>query len=262
MEIEFLGTGTSQGVPMVACTCAVCTSPDPMDQRLRSSALVRYRPANAPQVQLLIDAGPDMRQQMLRADVRSLDAVLLTHEHMDHVSGIDDLRGFNFAQQRPMDVYANMDTLGAVRRVFHYAFTQHKYPGVPELELHALTAGVPLQVAGVPVLPVEVMHYHMPVLAFRIGGLAYVTDAKTIHAEQRKLLYGADVLVLNALRRTPHVAHFDLAEALTMIQELRPRQAYLTHMSHLMGRHAEVQAELPQGVSLAHDGLKVEVRAE
>lgn len=261
VEIEFLGTGTSQGVPMVACRCAVCTSTDPRDKRLRSSALVRYRASNSAERVLLIDAGPDMRQQMLRADVDALDAVLLTHEHMDHVAGIDDLRAFNFAQKRAMDIHGATATLEAVRRVFHYAFGAQRYPGVPDLRLHPLQAGVPVAVAGVPVLPVEVMHYHMPVLGFRIGGLAYVTDAKTIAPGQRDALRGADVLVLNALRIMPHVAHFNLEEALAVVDDLRPRTAYFTHISHLLGRHADVQQRLPKGVHLAHDGLKVRVEA-
>jgi phosphoribosyl 1,2-cyclic phosphate phosphodiesterase len=257
VEIEFLGTGTSQGVPMVACRCPVCTSTDPHDKRLRTSAVVRCRTPEGEERTLLIDAGPDLRQQMLRADVRRLDAVLLTHEHMDHVAGIDDLRAFNFAQQQAMDIHGNAATLQAVRRMFHYAFAEDKYPGVPELRLHTFQAGEPFRVAGVPVLPVEVMHHRMPVAAFRIGGLAYVTDAKAIAPPQREALRGADVLVLNALRITPHLAHFNLEEALAMVDDLRPRTAWFTHISHLMGRHDEVQARLPHGVHLAYDGLKV-----
>jgi phosphoribosyl 1,2-cyclic phosphate phosphodiesterase len=259
MEIEFLGTGTSQGVPMVACTCAVCGSSDPRDKRLRSSALVRCATPAGEERTLLIDAGPDLRQQMLRAQVQRLHAVLLTHEHMDHLAGIDDLRAFNFAQGRSMDIHGDASTLRAVRRVFHYAFAEDRYPGVPDLQLHTLQAGVPAVVAGVPVLPVEVMHYRMSVLAFRIGGLAYVTDAKSIAPDQREALRGADVLVLNALRITPHLAHFNLEEAVAMVQELAPRRAYLTHISHLLGRYGDVQAQLPPGVELAYDGLRVAV---
>ncbi len=252
--LEFLGTGTSQGVPVVACGCTVCRSEDPRDQRLRTSALVRVGGTN-----LLIDAGPDLRQQMLRARVDSLDAVLLTHEHMDHVAGIDELRAFNFAQRRPMDIHGNKATLGAVRRMFHYAFAEDRYPGVPELRLHAISAGAPFDAAGIPVSPAEVMHHRMPVLAFRIGGLAYVTDAKTIAPDQMELLRGADTLVLNALRRKEHLSHLDLEAAVRMARELGPRQTWFTHISHLMGRHTEVERSLPEGVALAHDGLVVEV---
>ena len=259
MEIEFLGTGTSQGIPMVACPCIVCTSLDPLDKRLRTAALVRYRPDEGEERNLLIDAGPDLRQQMLRADVNALQAVLLTHEHMDHVAGIDDLRAFNYAQKRAIDLYGEDNTLDAVRRVFQYAFAPIPYPGVPDLRLHAIAPGAAFSIAGLEVLPVRVMHHQMPVTAFRIGGLAYVTDANSIPKDQRAALADADVLVINALRITPHLAHFSLSEALAVVDELRPRQAFLTHISHLMGRHADVMAELPTGVALAHDGLRVKV---
>ena len=253
LSIEFLGTGTSQGVPVVACTCQVCCSPDPRDARLRTSALVRVGGAS-----LLIDAGPDLRQQLLRGRVNELDAVLLTHEHMDHVAGIDELRALNFHLRRPMDIHANEATLAAVKRMFHYAFGDNKYPGVPELLLHAIGHSA-FNAGGVAVTPVEVMHHRMPVLAFRIGGLAYVTDAKTIAPGEMDKLRGADVLVLNALRKKEHLSHLDLAGALELVRELRPRQAYFTHISHLMGTHAEVSAELPPGVALAYDGLRLDV---
>jgi phosphoribosyl 1,2-cyclic phosphate phosphodiesterase len=252
--LEFLGTGTSQGVPVVACSCHVCRSIDPRDKRLRTSALLRTKGRT-----LLIDAGPDLRQQMLRCGLDDLDAVLLTHEHMDHVAGIDELRALNFHLRRPMDIHANTATLEAVRRMFHYAFAKNKYPGVPELRLHAITADT-FQAAGVPVMPVEVLHHFLPVTAFRIGGLAYVTDAKTIEPAELDKLRGADVLVLNALRKKEHISHLDLDAALAMVRELKPREAWFTHISHLMGTHAEVSAELPHGVGLAYDGLRVEVR--
>ena len=255
VQLEFLGTGTSQGVPVIGCTCAVCISSDPMDKRLRASALVRTGDAT-----LLIDAGPDLRQQMLRARVDRLDAVLLTHEHMDHVAGIDDLRAFNFKQQRAMDIHGNAATLHAVKRLYHYAFEEVKYPGVPELCLHpieqpAFTAG------GVHVEPIEVMHDRMPVLGFRIGGMAYITDAKTMADEEIRKVQGVDVLVLNALRLKPHPSHLNLAEALLLVERIAPKRAYFTHISHLLGCHAEVAATLPPSVHLAHDGLVVEVPA-
>lgn len=254
ISLEFLGTGTSQGVPVIACSCSVCTGSDPRDKRLRSSVLVRYGGTS-----ILIDAGPDLRQQMLRSDTKELDAVLLTHEHMDHVAGIDELRSFNFHQGRPMDIHANAATNAAVRRMFHYAFAEHdRYPGVPELRLHELN-GDPFHLCGMEVMPVQVMHHRMPVLGFRFGPIAYVTDAKTIAPEEMDKLRGLKVLVLNCLRRKEHLSHLNLAEALEWVAELRPERAFFTHISHLLGRHADVSAELPPGVALAHDGLVVEV---
>lgn len=253
MTIEFLGTGTSQGVPVIACTCSVCSSTDPKDKRLRTSALVR-----SGRHTILIDAGPDLRQQMLRARVDRLDAVLLTHEHMDHLAGIDDLRSFNFKQERAMDLYGTPPTLAAVKRMFHYAFTEKRYPGVPRLELRTIDTR-PFSVDGLDIRPIEVMHYFMPVLGFRIGDLTYITDAKTISPEEKEKVRGSKVLVVNALRREEHVSHLNLAEALALIEELAPERAYLTHISHLLGRHAEVGKELPPNVHLAHDGLVVEV---
>lgn len=254
VSIEFLGTGTSTGVPMVGCSCPVCRSTDPFDKRLRCAALVRVGAQH-----LLIDAGPDLRQQLLRSNVDRLDAVLLTHEHMDHVAGIDDLRALNFKQRRAMDLYGNAATNAAVRRVFNYAFMQSTYPGIPELVLHDVVPG-PFSAGGVEVRAIEVMHHHMPVLGFRIGGLAYITDAKTIGQEAMEQLRGVDVLVLNALREKEHLSHLNLAEAMAVVEQVAPRQALFTHISHLMGTHKEVGPRLPQGVALAHDGLRVEVR--
>lgn len=252
LSIEFLGTGTSQGVPVIACSCRVCTSADPRDQRLRTSALVRWNGA-----QILIDAGPDLRQQMLRAQVDRLDAVLLTHEHMDHVAGIDELRSFNFHQQRPMDIHANAATNQAVRRMFHYAFAEHdRYPGVPELHLHNILLE-PFRAAECTIVPVEVMHHRMPVLGFRFGPLAYITDAKTISDQELDKLMGSKVLVVNALRKKEHISHLNLTEALDLIRKVAPERAYLTHISHLLGRHSEVEKELPPGVFLAHDGARI-----
>lgn len=253
VSMEFLGTGTSQGVPVVACECSVCTGDDPMDKRLRSSVLIKAGGAA-----ILVDAGPDLRQQMLRSGVDRLDAVLITHEHMDHVAGIDELRAFNFRQQRAMDIHANERTLEAIKRMFHYAFSEERYPGVPELELHPIRKDL-FMAAGVEITPIEVMHHFMPVLGFRIGDLAYITDAKSIGPDQLAKLSGLKVLVLNALRRKEHISHFNLAEALEMVRVIRPEQAYFTHISHLMGRHQEVAALLPDGVAIAHDGLVVDL---
>lgn len=254
ITLEFLGTGTSQGVPVVACECSVCRSTDPRDARLRTSALVRTAGVN-----LLIDAGPDLRQQMLRARVDRLDAVLLTHEHMDHVSGIDELRAFNFHQRQAMDIHATEPTLLAVRRIYHYAFNEQRYPGVPELRLHTFR-NEPFEAAGVEVLPIEVMHHRMPVHGFRIGALAYVTDAKTIAQQELMKLRGCEVLVLNALRRKEHLSHLNLAQAVELARAVGARHTYFTHISHLMGLHAEVEAELPEGMHLACDGLTLTVQ--
>lgn len=251
ISVEFLGTGTSSGVPMVACGCRVCTGTDPKDKRLRSSVLITTGGKN-----LLIDAGPDLRQQLLRSRVQALDGVLITHEHMDHVAGIDELRALNFKQGRAMDIYAPPAANAAIRRMFHYAFAEARYPGVPELRLHDI-ADDPIRVAGIPVLPVEVLHHRMPVLGYRIGRVAYVTDAKVIPIGSKHQLSDLDILIINALRISEHIAHLSLSEALELVRELRPKRTYLTHISHLMGPHAEVAASLPAGVQLAYDGLVV-----
>lgn len=253
MELVFLGTGTSQGIPVIGCTCAVCTSTDPRDDRTRSSVLLRTSGRT-----LLIDGGPDMRQQLLRARVDQLDAVLLTHEHMDHIAGLDDLRAFNFQQEPPvpMHLHGSPETLSAVQRVFSYAFSGKRYPGIPEFVLHPVERSAFLA-GGVEVVPIEVMHLHMPVLGFRVGPVTYITDAKTIEPAEKQRIEGSRVLVLNALRHQPHISHLNVEEALALIEELRPERAYLTHISHLMGRHADMV--LPPGVELAYDGLVVDV---
>lgn len=253
MRFTFLGTGTSQGVPVIGCECPVCRSDDPRDKRLRSSALVETQGRR-----LLIDAGPDLRQQLLRAGVKDLDAVLLTHEHMDHIAGMDDLRAISFAHEPPkaVDVHADRSTLEAVRRVYQYAFAQTRYPGIPEFSLHTVERSA-FHAGGVDVLPVEVMHLHMPVLGYRIGGLTYITDAKTIPDAEKDKVRGCEVLVLNALRHQAHIAHLNLSEALALVEELRPGRAYLTHISHWLGKHADV--ELPPNVMLAYDGLVVDL---
>jgi phosphoribosyl 1,2-cyclic phosphate phosphodiesterase len=254
MRLTFLGTGTSQGIPVIGCTCAVCRSTDQRDRRLRTSALLQVNDRS-----LLIDAGPDLRQQMLRNKVDRVDAVLLTHAHMDHMSGMDDLRSFNFLQKRPLDVYADGQTQQAVQRIYAYAFAQERYPGTPEFDLRTFGAE-PFEAAGVPVIPIRVWHHHMVVWGFRIGRLAYITDANRIEEKEKEKLCNLDVLVVNALRREPHVSHFNLNQALGLVAELQPKRAYLTHMSHLLGLHDQVQKELPPGVALAQDGLVVHLK--
>lgn len=205
----------------------------------------------------VFDTGPDFRQQMLRERVENVHAVLYTHEHKDHIAGMDDIRPFNFKHRKPLEIYASEAVQVALRREFHYVFSKDKYPGVPEVNLHEISHTSSFVVEGVEFTPVRVLHYKMPVLGFRTGNLAYLTDAKTVAPEEKDKLRGLDVLVLNALRIKPHISHFNLEEALALVEELRPRRAYFTHISHLLGRHEEVSKLLPDGVELAFDGLQV-----
>lgn len=261
MKLTFLGTGTSQGVPVVACGCEVCRSKDERDKRLRTSALLQLsetddqKPTN-----ILIDIGPDFRQQMLRERVDHLDAILVTHAHRDHVGGLDDIRSFNYVQHRKMDIYLNSEAKVALERDYHYIFEPHEFPGLPEAELHEV-GDAPFAASGVDVMPIRAMHKTLPVLGFRIGQLAYITDANHIDDSEIEKMCGVDVLVINALRKERHFSHYCLSEALEVIEMVRPQRAYLTHISHEMGIHAEVARELPQGVELAYDGLEVRVKS-
>ena len=248
-----LGSGTSQGIPVIACECHVCTSPDPKDNRLRCSVLLEIHGKN-----YVIDAGPDFRQQMLRSKVKSLEAVLFTHEHKDHMAGLDDVRAFNFIENRDMDIYCSKEVEVALRREYHYAFEEDKYPGIPQLNIITIE-NKPFELSGtIPVVPVQVMHYFMPVFGFRIGDFAYITDAKTVGPEEIEKLHGLKVLIVNALRKEPHISHFNLEEALDFIAKVKPERAYLTHISHLFGTHEEIENELPANVFAAFDGLKFE----
>ncbi len=251
MELEFLGTGTSQGVPVIGCDCDVCRSDDKRDKRLRSSVILRSGAQT-----ILVDGGPDMRQQLLRAGVKRLDAVLLTHEHADHIMGLDDLRSFNFRQGGEMPIYADERTQNALRRVYAYAFAEDKYPGIPRFELRTIDPAGFL-VGDQQVCPIQVMHYQLPVWGFRMGDITYITDAKTIRSDEKRKIKGSKVLVLNALHKEPHLSHFTLEEALALIDELQPDRAFLTHIGHLMGKHQDVSVELPEGVCIAYDGLMV-----
>ena len=254
LKITFLGTGTSSGVPMIACDCAVCTSPDKRDRRLRSSILVES--ANT---RLVVDTGPDFRYQMLREHVNRLDAVVFTHPHKDHLAGLDDIRAFNYIMKQPIEVYADSLTEEAVRRDFYYAFSDTKYPGIPELNLHTITQE-PFMVGDIPIIPIPVWHMKMPVMGFRFGNFTYITDANRIEEESKEKIRGSEVLVLNALRREKHISHFSLSEAIDLVQELKVPRAYFTHISHQMGRHAETEGELPAGIHLAFDRLMVEMK--
>jgi len=248
LTLQFLGTGTSQGVPMIACPCKVCSSSDPKDKRLRSSLLISSGTKN-----FLIDAGPDFRYQMLRAGVKSLDAILLTHEHRDHIAGLDDVRAFNYFQDSPTDLYAEKRVVQEIEHVFAYAFSDQKYPGAPEITLHAIDEK-PFSIGEISIHPIRAMHHRLPVLGFRIGSFAYITDANHIESMEMEKLKNLNILVINALRPQPHLSHFCLQEALEVIRLLQPTRAYLTHISHQMGCYRDIQPRLPKGVFLAFDG--------
>jgi len=251
VKITFLGTGTSQGVPVIACECATCLSDDCHDKRLRASLLVETA-SNT----IVIDAGPDFRQQMLSAGVKKLDAILLTHEHKDHIAGMDDLRAFNYKSQSAIDIYAEERVQNAVRKEYEYVFAENRYPGVPKMELHTI-AGYNIDLNGDEIIPLRIFHYRLPILGFRIGEMAYITDANYIPEETREKIIGVKYLVINALRKEKHISHFSLGEALALIEQVSPRKAYITHIGHQMGRHADVNRDLPVNVTLAWDGLEV-----
>ena len=253
VKLTFLGTGTSQGVPVIACDCEVCRSTDAHDKRLRTSALLEIDGKI-----LLIDAGPDFRRQLLGAGVKRLDAILLTHEHKDHTAGLDDVRAFNHITGRPVDIYAEARALDALRKEYNYVFAEHKYPGSPEMTLHTIDER-PFEVEGIYIEPVRVQHYRMPILGFKIGRLAYITDAKTIDAAECEKLKNLDILVLNAVKHGTHLSHFSLEEALVFVDEMKPRHAYITHISHRLEKHAELQSKLPKNVFLAYDGLEIKI---
>ena len=252
MKITFLGTGTSQGVPVIACDCRTCTSDDPHDKRLRTSLLLE-----SDGVTLLFDAGPDFRQQMLREKVNRLDAIILTHEHKDHISGLDDVRAFNYKSQAAIDIYSEERVQKALRKEYSYVFSEIQYPGIPKMKLNILPEQG-FSVKGLEIIPVRVFHYHLPVYGFRIGNFAYITDANYIPEESKEKLFGVKYMVINALRKEKHISHFSLREALDIIREISPKKSFITHISHQMGYHAEVSKELPKGTALAYDGLNVE----
>lgn len=253
LKVVILGSGTSQGVPVIACDCYVCASNDPKDKRLRSSIMVSFQDKN-----FVIDSGPDFREQMLFEKVKSLDALIFTHEHKDHMAGMDDIRAFNYRSQKPMEVYCSERVETALRRDYYYVFAAERYPGIPQVNLNRIE-NKPFEVEGVTFTPIEVLHYKMPVFGFRIGDFVYITDAKTIDSKERDKVRGAKVLIVNALHRSKHLSHFNLEEALDFIADVAPERAYLTHISHLFGTHKEIEKLLPDNVSVAYDGMKIEI---
>ncbi|NNM95514.1 MAG: MBL fold metallo-hydrolase [Bacteroidia bacterium] len=250
MTITFLGTGTSQGVPIIACDCSVCRSADSRDKRLRSSILIENEGET-----YVVDTGPDFRQQMLRTAVKRLDAVIYTHEHRDHIAGLDDLRAFNFVMKRPIDIYADDQVQEAIRsREYPYIFSKEQYPGIPEIRMHRVGTE-PFTIGKSTFTPIQVMHFKLPVMAYRIKNFTYITDANFISEEEQEKIKGSEIIVLNALRREHHLSHFSFREALALIEKWNPKEAYFTHISHQLGKHAEVEKELPAFVRLAYDGL-------
>jgi len=253
VKITFLGTGTSQGVPVIACSCEVCNSLDFRDKRLRTSVHIQID-----QQSFIIDCGPDFRQQVLRERIKKLDAILMTHQHKDHTAGLDDVRAFNFIQQKHLPVYGRLEVLDQLKQEFAYAFSDHKYPGIPLINLIPIE-NKPFTINNIAITPIEVMHFKLPVWGFRFEDFTYITDAKSISTEELKKIHGSKVIVLNALQKEDHISHFTLSEAVTLLLELKPEKAYLTHLSHRMGLHKEIEKDLPSFIKLAYDGLSIEI---
>ena len=253
MKVTFLGTGTSQGIPVIACDCKVCTSENPKDNRLRTSILIEENNQT-----IVIDTGPDFRQQMLRENVQKLDAIVFTHQHKDHVAGMDDIRAFNYKFKKDMDIYCTAEVEEALIREFPYVFSAYKYPGVPEIKVHNIK-NEPFNINGVEILPIEGLHYKLPVFGYRIKDFVYLTDVSFVSEREKEKMKGAEVIVLDALRKTPHISHFTMEQAVELLEELKPKQGYLIHISHLMGKHNEVVKELPNFIKPAHDGLILEL---
>ncbi|HTS46192.1 MAG TPA: MBL fold metallo-hydrolase [Puia sp.] len=253
LKITFLGTGTSSGVPMIACDCEVCTSKDKKDKRLRSSILVQSQTTS-----IVVDSTPDFRYQMLREKVKHIDAIIFTHPHKDHIAGLDDIRAFNFFSRKPVQLYANEMTQEVLIREFPYAFADFKYPGAPEVQLNTIDMD-PFIVGDIPVVPILVWHLKMPVLGFRFGKFTYITDANRIDQSEKNKIRDSDIIVVNALRNEKHISHYNLQEAVDLVKELRIKNAYFTHISHQLGKHDDVNALLPEGLQLAHDGLVIDI---
>jgi phosphoribosyl 1,2-cyclic phosphate phosphodiesterase len=251
LKITLLGTGTSLGVPIIGCDCPVCQSIDPKDNRLRSSALVEWNDKV-----FLIDAGPDFRQQMLRTSVRKIDAILLTHEHKDHVSGLDDIRALNFLHRKAIDIYSEKRVQDSIRKDFAYVFSVIQYPGIPQMNLHQISPGK-IEIDGLEITAIRALHYKLPILGFRFGDFTYISDANYIAPEEMEKIKGTRVLVINALRWEVHLSHNSIPEAIRLIQEIKPEKAYLTHMSHQAGKYEDLIKNLPAGVEPGFDGLVI-----
>ena len=251
MKVTFLGTGTSQGVPVIGCNCKVCQSEDPRDNRLRTSILLELEDKT-----FIVHTGPDFRQQILRSSSKDIDAVIYTHEHRDHIAGLDDIRPINFLKQKSIDLFAEERVLENIKSTLPYAFGDNKYPGVPELRLNEIGTQ-PLDIKGIQVIPIRVYHYKLPVLGFRVGDFTYITDANYIPEEEKEKIIGTKYLVINALRKKKHISHFSLSEAEEIVKEFSPRKAYITHISHQMGLHQEVNKQLPENIELAYDNLEL-----
>lgn len=251
MIVTFLGTGTSQGVPVIACDCEVCASVDYRDKRTRTSIHIEVD-----DLSLVIDTGPDFRAQILRERIQKLDAILYTHAHKDHTAGMDDVRSFNFKQKMDMPIYATEPVIDQLKQEFSYVFADVKYPGVPRIQTNTINTA-PFMVGETTITPIEVMHYKLPVLGFRIGDFTYITDAKSISESEKEKIKGSKVLVLNALQKSEHISHLTLEEAIALAEELQVEKTYLTHISHKMGKHRSVENEVPENVEFAFDGLKI-----
>lgn len=253
MKVIFLGTGTSTGVPVVACDCEVCKSYDKRDHRLRTSVMVKINDHN-----FIIDCGPDFRYQMIREKVEDISAIIFTHGHRDHIAGLDDVRAFNYVLNKTVDVYASEDVMNSIRREFPYIFTEKRFFGAPQLEFHIID-NQKFSINNIEVTPIEVLHHKLKVFGFRIGDFSYVTDASFISDEEKQKLKNSDILVINALRKSKHISHFSLDEAIDVINEVKPRKAYITHLSHFIGLHKKIEQNLPENIFLAYDGLTVEI---
>ena len=251
IKVIFLGTGTSQGVPMLGCTCLVCKSTNTKDKRLRSSILISINSFN-----ILIDVGPDFRHQMLRANCPSIDAVLFTHQHRDHTAGIDDLRPIYYKQKKPIPLYAENMVFDYIRSGFDYLFGLKDYPGKPKFQLHDII-NKPFPISNIQVTPIRVMHHKLPVFGYRIGDLCYITDANFISEKEKEKLIGTKLLIINSLQKEQHISHYNLNDTLNLINEIKPSEAYLTHIGHGMGLHNQVEQELPQNIHLAYDNLQL-----
>ncbi|HEY9177414.1 MAG TPA: MBL fold metallo-hydrolase [Flavipsychrobacter sp.] len=253
MKVTFLGTGTSQGVPLIGCHCDVCTSTDKRDNRLRCSVWIQ-----TPEASVVIDSGPDFRYQMLRAGVHHLDAIVYTHGHKDHVAGMDDVRAYNFFSNKPVDLYATKETQQTLKREFSYVFSGDNYPGIPKVNLTTINANESFSINGLTFTPILVKHMYMNVLGFRIGDFTYITDANYISPEEADKITGSKVLVLNALRHAKHPSHYTLDEAIEVAKSSGVEDTYFTHISHQLGKHSEIEHQLPEGIHLSYDGLTLE----